>query len=71
MGHPAINEFCRVKSIGSLRLDVFRRMQRLFRDEVNPRLDERDLLLEENAALKAELEALKVKASKKTPATVS
>lgn len=71
MGHPAINEFCRVKSIGSLRLDVFRRMQRLFRDEVNPRLDERDVLLEENAALKAELEALKVKASKKTPATVS
>lgn len=71
MGHPAINEFCRVKSIGSLRLDVFRRMQRLFRDEVNPRLDERDLLLEENAALKAEIETLKAKASKKTPATVS
>ena len=66
MGHPAIHEFCRVKSMGSLRLDVFRRMQRLFRDEVNPRLDERDRLLEENAALKAEVERLTAKAAKKS-----
>lgn len=52
--------------MGSLRLDVFRRMQRLFRDEVNPRLDERDRLLEENAALKAEVERLTAKAAKKS-----
>ena len=68
MGHPAINEFCRVKSLGLLRTETFRRMQRLFRDEVNPQLDEREQLLRENAALKAEVERLTAKAAKKAGA---
>jgi regulator of replication initiation timing len=54
MGHPIIDEFCRVYSLGSLQAQAFRRMQRVLRDEVQPQLDERDKLIEENAALKAE-----------------
>ena len=41
-----------------MRTEFFRRCQRVFRDEVQPQLDERDRLLEENATLKADLEKL-------------
>jgi len=56
MGHPLVEEFCRVHSPDQMRTEFFRRCQRVFRDEVQPQLDERDRLLEENAALKAQLD---------------
>lgn len=58
MGHPLIDEFCRIYSPDGMRTEFFRRCQRVFRDEVQPQLDERDRLLEENATLKADLEKL-------------
>lgn len=61
MGHPAINEFCRIRSLGSYRPVVFRRHQRVFMNEVNPLVDERDRLLEENGQLKARLADLEVR----------
>lgn len=42
MGHPAIDEFCRINSLGNFRPETFRRMQRIFRDEINPQLDDRE-----------------------------
>lgn len=56
MGHPLIDEFCRIYQPDQMRTEFFRRCQRVFRDEVQPQLDERDHLLEENAALKQQLE---------------
>jgi hypothetical protein len=47
MGHELIAEFCRAHE---LRTEFFRRCQRVFRDEVQPQLDERERLLVENAA---------------------
>ena len=58
MGHPLIDEFCRINSLENMRFDFFRRCQRVFREDVQPQLDERERLLEENAALKADLERL-------------
>lgn len=63
MGHPALEEFCRIPMLQSLQTLHFRRFQRIFKDEVQPLLDERErlieekhALLEENAALKRQLE---------------
>ena len=58
MGHPIIDEFCRVYSLTNLQNQSFRRMQRILRDEVQPQLDERERLLVENEALRAEVEKL-------------
>ncbi len=69
MGHPLIDEFCRAKD--SLRTEFFRRCQRVFRDEVQPQLDERDRLLEENAALKQQIETLQAKAARRKNEAVS
>jgi hypothetical protein len=52
MGHPLIDEFIRIGSLQTFRVVVFRRMQRVFRDEINPLLDERDRLVEEIARVK-------------------
>jgi hypothetical protein len=65
MGHPLIEAFCRQS--GQLQPEFYRRCQRVFRDEVQPMLDERDRLLEENAALKAQLEKQNRKAAKADP----
>jgi regulator of replication initiation timing len=54
MGHPLIDEFCRAHDF---RPDFLRRCQRVFRDEINPLLEEREQLLVENAHLKAQLDA--------------
>ncbi len=72
MGHPLVDEFCRANE---LRPDFFRRCQRVFRTEVQGQLDERESLIEENAALTArvaELEARSsgAKKSKPEPAAV-
>ncbi len=67
MGHPLIEEFCRVGSPDSLRMEFFRRCQRVFREEVQPQLDERERLLVENADLKAQL----VKATEKKAKAVA
>lgn len=64
MGHPIIDEFCRVHSLQNLQPIAFRRMQRIMRDEVQPQLDERDRLLVENADLREQVERLSKKAAK-------
>lgn len=56
MGHPLIDEFARANT---LHPEFLRRCQRVFKSEVQAQLDERDRLLEDNAALKAELEVLR------------
>jgi hypothetical protein len=63
MGHPLIDEFCRQP--GELRADFYRRCQRVFRDEVQPALDEAERLKVENAALKADLEKWHGKAARR------
>jgi hypothetical protein len=65
MGHPLIEAFCRQS--GQLQPEFYRRCQRVFRDEVQPMLDERDRLIEENATLKAQLEKQNRKAAKADP----
>jgi len=57
MADPLLEEFARAP--GSLRPDFFRRVQRHIRDVINPQLDERDRLLEENAQLRADLDKSK------------
>lgn len=52
MGHPLIDEFCRAHE---LQPTFFRRCQREFRSEVQPLLDQREVLIVENADLKAQL----------------
>lgn len=52
MGHPVIDEINRCYSLASVRDTSFRRWQRILRDEVQPLLDERDRLIDENAALR-------------------
>lgn len=58
MGHHLIEEFCRANQ---LHPEFIHRCQRVFREEVQAQLDERDALLVENAALKAENARLKAK----------
>jgi len=62
MGHELIAEFCRAHTFQD---NFLRRCQRVFRDEVQPQLDERETLLAENATLKAQLEQLQAKATRK------
>ena len=69
MGHPLIEEFCR-QSTPDLRTEFFRRCQRVFRDEVQPMLDERERLLIENVELRAQVEALTEPPKAKQKATV-
>lgn len=57
MGHPLIDEFCRAHT---LHPDFIRRCQRVFRSDVQPLLDQLEPLRAENAALKAQLNALAV-----------
>ncbi|MGE0451783.1 MAG: hypothetical protein AB7Q29_19575 [Vicinamibacterales bacterium] len=66
MGHPLIEEFCRVS--GAFSPEFLRRCQRVFREEVQPQLDEREHLLIENADLKAQVEKLTAKAKSKAGA---
>lgn len=68
MGHPLIDDFCRVQGVGNCQAHFFNRCQRVFRDEVQPQLDERERLLEENAMLKAEIAKL---TAKKKPEAVT
>jgi hypothetical protein len=48
-------EFCRA---GTLQHHILRRMQRRVRDEIQPMLDEREQLIEENASLREQVAAL-------------
>lgn len=61
MGHPLIDEFCRVQSPDGLKPEFFRRCQRVFRDEVQPQLDECDRLRLVNEALGFEMKDLRDK----------
>lgn len=62
MGHELVAEFCRAHTFDQ---GFLRRCQRVFREDVQAQLDERELLLEENARLTAELDALNGKSRKK------
>lgn len=64
MGHPLIDEFCRIAGVGSCQSHVFNRLQRELRDDIQPKLDERERVLEENAALKIQIEKLSKKPAK-------
>ncbi len=66
--HRLIEEFCRVHSVRDLQPHFFARAQRTFRDEIAPALDERDRLLEENQALRAQVEKLQTKKKAATEA---
>jgi len=56
MSQALMEEFCRVAGL-ELKPEFFRRCQREFRDGILPLLAERERLLEENAALKEQLQA--------------
>jgi len=62
MGHPLIEQFCRASQ---LHPDFLRRCQRVFRAEVQPLLEDRERLLEENASLRADVERLTVDAPRR------
>lgn len=53
--HPVFEEFCRARD---LRPEVLHRMQRVVRTEIQPLLDERETLIEENARLRERVAAL-------------
>jgi hypothetical protein len=59
MAHPVIEEINRVYHTSNIRDIAFRRWQRLLRDEVQPMLDEREKLIEENAALSEQIRLLR------------
>lgn len=61
MGHALIDEFCRASE---LQPTFLRRCQRVFREEVQTQLDEREALIAENAGLTAEIADLKAAAEK-------
>jgi len=63
MGHPLIDEFCRAHVLNP---EFLRRCQRVFREDVQPQLDERDRLLARVSELEAENSALRVRHAKKT-----
>lgn len=54
MPDPQLEEFCRIRGLSDCRPDVFRRLQRYVADTIQPQLDERLTLLNENASLKAQ-----------------
>ena len=66
MGHPVIDEFCRIYSLERMRTQSFRRYQRVFRDEVQPMLDERERLLVEVEELRGTVERLQERPAKAT-----
>lgn len=51
MAHPVIEEIGRVFTVDRVQTHAFRRWQRILSTEIQPMLDERERLLEENAAL--------------------
>jgi hypothetical protein len=53
---PVIEEFCRAHD---LRTEVFRRMQRYFRDIIVPRLDAADAVIAERDELRLEVAKLR------------
>jgi hypothetical protein len=57
-------EFCRA---GSLQPHILRRIQRRVRDEIQPMLDEREALIEENAKLREQIAALMRDPAKRGP----
>src|SRR4029077_12940826 len=65
MGHPVIDEFCRVPGVSACQPHFFNRVQRELRDTIQPLLDERERLLEEVASLREQL------AKKKKPEAVT
>jgi regulator of replication initiation timing len=61
VGHPLIDEFCRVAGVHQCQPQFFNRMQRELRDQVQPLLNERESLLIENAQLRDQLAKAKPK----------
>ena len=67
MADPKIEEFCRAKGPDDFRLGKFRDLQAYLRDTIQPQLDERDRLIEENHRLHEENLTLQKKAKKGQP----
>jgi len=61
MAHPLIEQFCRIPGYAACQPHFFNRMQRELHDDVQPKLDERERLLVENAELKEQLRALEAR----------
>jgi len=55
MPHPLIEQVCRVPGVAQCQPHFFNRLQRELRDVIQPLLDERDRLIEENAALREDV----------------
>lgn len=58
MGHPLIDEFCRAQT---LHPDFIRRCQRVFREDVQPLIDQGEQAIAENVELKAQIAKLRDK----------
>jgi len=71
MPDPQLEEFCRIRGLSDCRPDVFRRIQRHVADTVQPRLDERDRLLEEKAELQTKVTALESRVTAQQSAKAS
>jgi hypothetical protein len=56
--HPMLEEFCRAQP-QAIRPEVFRRWQRTIRDDIAPKLEDREALLEEIARLRATVDQLR------------
>jgi regulator of replication initiation timing len=59
--HPVFEEFCRARE---LRPEVLHRIQRVVRTDIQPLLDERETLIEENAKLRERVAELEAKAGR-------
>lgn len=56
MGHPLIDQVCRIHGPDEMQFEFFQRVKRALRDEIGPQLEERERLLVENIDLKVQLE---------------
>lgn len=66
--HPVLEEFCRIPGLSACQPHSFNKFQRLLRSDVQPLLDEREKLLEENHKLHEQIRALEAKAGRKASA---
>jgi hypothetical protein len=55
MGHPLLEQFCRINGVHNCQSHFFNRVQRELQSEIQPMLDERDALLVKVADLEAKL----------------
>jgi hypothetical protein len=66
MGHPLIDEFCRVAGVQNCQPHFFNRCQRVFRDEIQPAWDAIAIREREIANLRAQVTALETELAQAT-----